>query len=164
MHVRSCCFSKSWPIAFCRCYCCCRHRRRCLTLRALGVISIKFLLVISVLFKTEWSWELRTWSHKMNLLDILSTSPHYLGGKWIGATNENSNFDFRVQKVKLLRTTQQKVASTHMILAFLEHPWLKIWGSNFNLQFIQWRIKYIVQSLKSPQCKSRVTFFTSKLF
>ena len=25
----------------------------------------------------------------MNLIDILSTSPHYFYGKWIGATNEN---------------------------------------------------------------------------
>ena len=62
----------------------------------LRVISIKFLLVISMLCKTEWSWELRTWSHKMNLLDILSTSPHYFCRKWIGATNENSNFDLGV--------------------------------------------------------------------
>ena len=34
--------------------------------------------------------------HTMNLLDILSTSPHYFCRKWIGATNENSNFDLRV--------------------------------------------------------------------
>ena len=27
-------------------------------------------------FENQWSWELQTWSHKMNLLDILSTSPH----------------------------------------------------------------------------------------
>ena len=47
-----------------------------LTLQALRVISIKFLLVISMLRKTEWSWELQTWSPKMNLLYILSTSPH----------------------------------------------------------------------------------------
>ena len=32
----------------------------------------------------------------MNLLDILSTSPHYFGRKLIGATNENSKFDLRV--------------------------------------------------------------------
>ena len=62
----------------------------------LRVISIKVLLVISMLCKTEWSWELRMWSHKMNLLDILPTSPHYFCRKWIGATNENSNFDVRV--------------------------------------------------------------------
>ena len=36
----------------------------------------------------------------MNLLDILSTSPHYFYRKWIGATNENSNFDLRVERVK----------------------------------------------------------------
>ena len=53
-----------------------------------------------MLFKTEWSWELRTWSHKMNLLDILSTSPHCFCRKWTEATNENSNFDLRVYRVK----------------------------------------------------------------
>ena len=37
-----------------------------------------------MLCKTEWSWELWTWSHQMNLLDILSTSPHYFYRKWIG--------------------------------------------------------------------------------
>jgi len=47
------------------------------------VINIKFLLVISMLCKTEWSWELGTWSHKMNLLDILSTSPSTsVGNEW----------------------------------------------------------------------------------
>ena len=67
-----------------------------LTLQVLGVISIKCLLVISMLCKTEWSWELQILSHKMNLLDILSTSPHYFCRKWIGATNRNSNFDLSV--------------------------------------------------------------------
>ena len=71
-----------------------------LTLKTLKVISIKFLLVISMLYTIEWSWELRTWSHKMNLLDILSTSPFYFYTKWIGATNENFHFDRRVWRVK----------------------------------------------------------------
>ena len=53
-----------------------------------------------MLCKTEWSWELRTWSHTMNLLDISSTSPHYFCRKWIEATKENSNFDLRVYRVK----------------------------------------------------------------
>ena len=48
-----------------------------------------------MLCKLEWSWELRTWSHKMNMLDILSTSPHYFCWEWIGATSDNSNFDLR---------------------------------------------------------------------
>ena len=60
------------------------------------VISIKFLFVISMLCKAEWSWELQTWSHKMNLLDISLTSPHYFYGKWMGATNKNSNVDLTV--------------------------------------------------------------------
>ena len=67
-----------------------------LNLWALRVISIKFLLVILVNCKTEWSWELRTWSHNMILLDILSTSPNFFCRKWIGTTNENSNLDLRV--------------------------------------------------------------------
>ena len=32
----------------------------------------------------------------MYLLDILATSPHYFYSKWIGATDENFNFDLRV--------------------------------------------------------------------
>ena len=70
-----------------------------LTLQALRVISIHFLLVMSMLCKTEWSWELQTLSHKMNFLDILSTSPHYFCREWRGATNENSNFDRWVLRV-----------------------------------------------------------------
>ena len=50
------------------------------------MISFKFLLVISMLCKTEWSWELRAWSYRMNLLDISWTSPHYFYSKRIGAT------------------------------------------------------------------------------
>ena len=64
------------------------------------LIDIKFLIVISMLCKTEWLWESQTWSHKTNLLDILSTSPHFFFRKWTSATNENSNFDLRVLRVK----------------------------------------------------------------
>ena len=56
---------------------------------------------MSIHCKTEWSWESRTWSHKMNLLDILSTSPHYFCRKWIEATAKNSNFDLGVKRVKI---------------------------------------------------------------
>ena len=70
-----------------------------LILWALRVISIEFLLVISMLCTTEWSCELWTWSHKTNLIDTLSTSPHFFCRKWIGATNENSNFDLRAERV-----------------------------------------------------------------
>ena len=54
-----------------------------------------------MLCKTEWSWELRTWSHKMNLLDILSTSTHNFCRKWILPANENSYFDLRVLGVSV---------------------------------------------------------------
>ena len=39
---------------------------------------------------------------RLILVDILSTSPNYFCGKWTGTTNENSNFDLRVLKVKNL--------------------------------------------------------------
>ena len=68
--------------------------------RVIRVVSIKSLLVISMLCKTVSSWELRTWSHKMNLLDILSTPPHYFRRKWIEATKENSNFDLKISRAK----------------------------------------------------------------
>ena len=35
---------------------------------------------------------------KMNLLHVLLTSPLYFCRKWIGAINENSNFDLRIFK------------------------------------------------------------------
>ena len=76
---------------------------RDLNLKALKVISIKFLLVIAILCKTEWSWDLRTWSHKMYLRDILSTSPLYFYSKRIGAIKENFNFDLKVLRVKQQR-------------------------------------------------------------
>ena len=71
---------------------------------------------------------LRTWSHKINLLDILSTSPHYFCKKWIGATNENSNFDLRVY---IIIIEQRKC----LILS----PWKVMWetGSYFNHQRIK---------------------------
>ena len=36
-----------------------------LILSALSVISIKILLVILMLYETDWWWELRRWSHKI---------------------------------------------------------------------------------------------------
>ena len=68
------------------------------------MISVKFLLVISLLCKSEWSWELRTWSHKMNVTDASTNSPHYFFWKHIGITNENLNFDVRVSRVYKART------------------------------------------------------------
>ena len=62
---------------------------------ALAVISMKFLLVISMLYKTEWSWELSVWSQTMNLNASSTTSPHYSFRKRIGTTHENLNFDIR---------------------------------------------------------------------
>ena len=60
------------------------------------MITIKFLLVVSTLYKTEWSRELRTGPHKMNLFDIVRISLYYFYKKCVGATNENLNFDLRV--------------------------------------------------------------------
>ena len=71
-----------------------------------------------MLCKTEWSWELRTWSHKMNLLDILSTSPHYFCGKWIGVRNENSNFDLRILGFKGLTIFRPNSSSRLIYLTY----------------------------------------------
>ena len=66
------------------------------------MISIKILLVISMLYKTDWWWDLRTWSHKTQWVDTSTTSHYSFYNKRIlGATNENSNFDLRVQRVKV---------------------------------------------------------------
>ena len=54
---------------------------------AVRVISLKFLLVITKLHKTGWSWDLKAWSQKMNLIDTSTNSPYLLywkpkGKKW----------------------------------------------------------------------------------
>ena len=46
-----------------------------LTLLVLRMISMKFLLVISMLYKAKWSWELRTWSQKIILLILQQLLP-----------------------------------------------------------------------------------------
>ena len=44
--------------------------------------SITFLIVISAaLYNTEWLQELRTGSHKTNMLDILTISPYYFSDR-----------------------------------------------------------------------------------
>ena len=67
--------------------------------QALSVINVKFLVIL-LLYKTEWSWELRAWSHKMNAIDTSTNSPHYFYWKRIGITNDNLNCDVRVKALK----------------------------------------------------------------
>ena len=55
------------------------------------MISIKFLLIISMLYKTNWSGELRACSGKINLMDTSTNSPHYFYWKHIGTRNEINN-------------------------------------------------------------------------
>ena len=80
-----------------------------------------------MLRKTEWSWELQTWSHKMNLLDILSTSPHYFCRKWI-ATNENLSFDSNLPMLILLGAMSFGSISyeTHTTLAKAMNKWVGV--------------------------------------
>ena len=61
----------------------------------LRVISIKILHVISMLYKTDWWWELRTWSHKIQWVDTSATSHYYFYRKHIGTANRNLNFNIR---------------------------------------------------------------------
>ena len=82
-----------------------RRQLPCFFLNSLSpvrVISSKFLLVLSILYQTEWWWELRTWSQKMNLIDTYSTldSSHYFYLKPTGTTIDNLNFNVMVFKGK----------------------------------------------------------------
>ena len=61
-------------------------------------MSIKFLLIISMLCKTGWSWEIKTWPNEMKLLDI-STTSHYFHRKWIGETIEKVNFHLEIERI-----------------------------------------------------------------
>ena len=45
---------------------------------------MKFFVVISMLCKTEWSWELSTWSGKMSLINISTNSLYCFYWKSIG--------------------------------------------------------------------------------
>ena len=44
-----------------------------------------------MLYKTNWSGELRAWSGKINLIDTSTNSPHYFYWKYIGTRNEINN-------------------------------------------------------------------------
>ena len=89
-------------------------------------MSVKFLLIISMLYKTEWSWELRTWSHKINLIDTSTNSPHYFYWQRIGITSENLNFDVKVYTIGLLAVRKQDFINFENLLIF-SSKLLKFW-------------------------------------
>ena len=49
-----------------------------------------------MMYKTEWLCELRSCSHKMNLIDNLTASPHCCYRKHIETESENSTSDISV--------------------------------------------------------------------
>ena len=55
---------------------------RTLTLQSVRMISVKFLLVILMVCKAERSWELRTWSHKMNYYVLDGGAPTRAKRAW----------------------------------------------------------------------------------
>ena len=103
-----------------------------------------------MLCKTEWSWELRTWSYKMNLLDILSTFPHYLCRKLTGQ-------QMRFQSLIVIHITMLFVLGamsfgsisyeTHTTLAKAMNKWVDVStavpfipGNQFRLRWpMSWR-------------------------
>ena len=106
-----------------------------------------------MLCKTELSSELWTWSHKMNLLDILSTSPHYLYRKWIGTTNENSKFDLRVWRVNVKSLTSQRRSQKHcssVICAREENTNMLIFPSFL----LAWEWLYLISTLHNTKLKA----------
>ena len=90
-----------------------------------------------MLRKTERSWELQTWSHKMNLLDILSPCPHYFCRKWI-ATNENLSFDSNLPMLILLGAMSFGSISyeTHTTLAKAMNKWV---GVSTVVPYLTWK-------------------------
>ena len=67
-------------------------------------------------------------SHKMNLLDIWSTSSHYFCRKWIGETNENSNFDLSIKRVKKVISFVCCLLPSCMAVKFVPGVWLAAMG------------------------------------
>ena len=107
-------------------------------------MSVKFLLIISMLYKTEWSWELRTWSHKINLIDTSTNSPHYFYWQHIGITSENLNFDVRVYTIGLLAVRKQ--VRFHQLWKFIDLQFeiAEIWKKNES-----WVRNKILESLRN---------------
>ena len=93
-----------------------------LTLSALRMISIKFLLIISMLYKTDWSGELRACSGKINLIDTSTNSPHCFYWKYIGTRYEINNFDIRVQRVKII------TSKSGWLWVVIVHKKSQLWG------------------------------------
>ena len=56
-----------------------------------------------MLYKTEWSWEIKTWPNEMKLLHISTTSSQYFYRKWIGETIENVNFHLLIERITCAR-------------------------------------------------------------
>ena len=89
------------------------------------------------------------------LLDILSISSHYLCGKCIGATNENSNFglyDLKVKRYTTLSEWRQLRPCPHVSvfiwkrnffgLIISVHVWVKL-AQLGKLSFSNWFIAYV---------------------
>ena len=118
------------------------------------MVSITFLLVLSMLWGTDWSWELRTWSHKMNFLDILSTSHHYFSWKWIRTTNgiqglsinyllsfSSSSSSFSLLSFQIFSTLLSlNIAKTDLLISLLKG--FKAW-----VKGVFWEYKWFAISL-----------------
>ena len=115
------------------------------------MISFKFLLIISMLYKTEWSWELRTWSHKINLIDTSTNSPHYFYWQRIGITSEHLNFDVGVYTIGLLAVRKQ--VRFHQLWKFIDLQFeiAEIWqGLDYKRKKNEsWVRNKILQSLRN---------------
>ena len=59
------------------------------TLQGLTAIWVKFLIAITRVYQLVRSWELKTWSLKLNSIDILTASPHYFCKKCMETQKEN---------------------------------------------------------------------------
>ena len=108
-----------------------------------------------MLCKTEWSWESRTWSHKINSLDILSTSPHYFCRKWIRQQKRIQILILVLKELILIRactsTHPSKRTSTNLCLCHYS----RIFNYHFNTS------AWVEEKFNSPTKKTKLIILTA---
>ena len=75
----------------------------------------------------------------MNLIDTSTDSPHFFYRKWIGATNENVNFDVRVLNNNWTEC-DYKIGRAHSASSIWNHKYElrpKLHDMKFNYHFIK---------------------------
>ena len=67
-----------------------------------------------MLYKTDWSGELKAWSQRY--IDTLTNSPHYFYKKRVGTTKENLSEDMTDIKVQIMVKTNS-ISAPRLLLS-----------------------------------------------